>query len=101
MQNVKNVEALTAILMEGMAHTLASNPEVDRVLGQALRSDLPQWAAFLAARGVLVPSALSDDELLACDVEQESKESPVDRAEVAASVRERLERVARGEGSAG
>ena len=97
MPSERNVRALTAILMEGMAHTLASNPEVDRVLGQALRSDLPQWAAFLAARGVLVPSALTDDELLACDVEQQSRESPMERAEVAASVRERLERFARGE----
>ena len=34
-------------------------------------------------------------------MEQESKESPVDRAEVAASVREPLERVARAEGSWG
>jgi hypothetical protein len=50
MRNMRNVEALTAILLEGMAHTLATDPEVDRVLGQALRSDLPQWAAFLAAR---------------------------------------------------
>jgi hypothetical protein len=39
----------------------------------------------------------SDDELLACDVEQQGKESPMERAEVAASVRERLERIARGE----
>ena len=97
MLNEKNVEALTAILTEGMVHSLASNPEVDRVLGQALRADLPQWAAFLAARGVLVPSALTDDELLACDVERQSKESPMERAEVAATVRERLERFARGE----
>jgi hypothetical protein len=94
---MKNVEALTAILREGMAPSLASNPELERVPGQALRTDLPQWAAFLAARGVLAPSALSDDELLACDVEQESRESPMERAEVAASVRERLERIARGE----
>ena len=97
MLNERNVEALTAILTEGMAHTLASNPDLDRVVGQALRMDIPQWAVFLAARGVLVPSALSDDELLACDVEQQSKESPMERAEVAASVRERLERIARGE----
>jgi hypothetical protein len=97
MLNEKNIEALTAILAEGMAHSLASNPELDRVLGQALRTDIPQWATFLAARGVLVPSTLTDDELLACDVEQESKESPMDRAEVAASIRDRLERIARGE----
>ena len=97
MLNEKNIEALTAILTEGMAHSLASNPELDRVLGQALRTDTPQWATFLAARGVLVPSTLTDDELLACDVEQESKESPMDRAEVAASIRDRLERIARGD----
>ncbi len=49
------------------------------------------------AEGVLVPSALTDDALLACGVDPESRESPVERAEVAASVRERLERIARGE----
>ncbi|MBA2458716.1 MAG: hypothetical protein H0V43_07150 [Gemmatimonadales bacterium] len=46
---------------------------------------------------MLVPSALTDDALLACGVDPESRESPVERAEVAASVRERLERIARGE----
>jgi hypothetical protein len=46
---------------------------------------------------VIVASSLTDDELLARGVDQESRESPMERAEVAAAVRERLERIARGE----
>ena len=62
-----------------------------------LTLDFDRLAADLAAEGVLAPRALTDDELLACEVDQESRESPMERAEVARSVRERLERFARGE----
>ena len=51
---------------------------------------------YLASQGVLVVSSLTDDELVTCDAESELKEAPVERAEVAAAVRERLERYARG-----
>ena len=56
------------------------------------------FAEHLAARGVLVPPALTDDKLLACEVDQETRQSPVERAEAAASFRERPKRFARGEG---
>ena len=46
---------------------------------------------------ILVPSALTEDELIACDVDQESSQPSRDRAEVARAVRDRLERFARGE----
>jgi hypothetical protein len=51
---------------------------------------------YLASHGVLVVGSLTDDELVACEVEPELRKAPVERAEVAASVRERLERYARG-----
>jgi hypothetical protein len=41
---------------------------------------------------------LTDDELLACEMDQESKENPIDRGEIARAVRDRLERFAKGEG---
>jgi hypothetical protein len=44
---------------------------------------VPIAARWLASHGVLLPSALTDDELLACEVDEESSESPVERAEVA------------------
>jgi hypothetical protein len=46
---------------------------------------------------VLVVGALTDDELAACDVDTALSEMPVERAEVAAAVRERLEHLARGD----
>jgi hypothetical protein len=51
---------------------------------------------YLASQGVLVVSSLTDDELLACDVGGDGRETPMERAEVAAAVRDRLERIARG-----
>jgi hypothetical protein len=53
---------------------------------------------YLASHGVLVVGSLTDDELVACDLDPELREAPMERAEVAASVRERLERYARGIG---
>ena len=53
---------------------------------------------YLASQGVLVVGSLTEDELLACDVGREVRETPMERAEVAAAVREGLERIARGNG---
>ena len=51
------------------------------------------WQLRLSSQGSPRPSR----ELLACEVDQESKQSPMERAEVAAAVCERLERIAKGE----
>jgi hypothetical protein len=89
MPNERNIEALTELLLEALPQPNVAAPALMAGVAKAL-------AESLASRGVIVPSSLTDDELLACEVEQESKESPMERAEVAAAVRERLERVARG-----
>jgi hypothetical protein len=103
MSNEKNVQALTAAIRKAWAaqagdwarhhNAGGTNPEPL----PSLTLDFRRLAADLAAEGVLITRALTDDELLACEVDQESRETPLDRGEVAALVRERLERVARGE----
>lgn len=80
MGNERNVEALSRVLYE---------------VGVAERSlDL---AEALAARGVLVPSALSEDELVKIGADATGK-IPTDRSEIALCVREGLERIAKGSG---
>jgi hypothetical protein len=74
MANERNIEALTEVLLEALPQ--------------------PNVAPALLAS---LPSSLIDDELVACEVDQESREFPMERAEVVASIRERLERIARGE----
>jgi hypothetical protein len=54
-------------------------------------------AESLASRGVIVPSRLTDDELLACEVDPTEQGVPSGAAEVAAAVREGLERITTGE----
>ena len=103
MPNEKNVQALTAVIRKAWAaqagdwarrhNAKGTNPEP--LPSMAL--DFRRLAADLAAEGVLVTRVLTDDQLLACEVDQESREPPLDRAEVAAIVRERLDRFARGE----
>jgi hypothetical protein len=90
MPNERNIEALTEFLLEALPQPNVAAPTLVAGAARAL-------AETLAGRGVIVPSSLTDDELLACEVDQDSKESPMERAEVAAAVRERLERIARGE----
>jgi hypothetical protein len=90
MANERNIEALTEVLLEALPQPNVAVPAVLAGVVKAL-------AESLASRGVNVPTALTDDELLACVVDQESKESPMERAEVAAAVRERLERLAKGD----
>jgi hypothetical protein len=90
MPNERNIEALTELLLEALPQPKVAAPGLVAGVAKAV-------AESLASRGVIVPSSLTDDELLACEVDQRSKESPMERAEVAAVVRERLERVARGE----
>jgi hypothetical protein len=74
MANERNIEALTEVLLEALPQ--------------------PNLAPALLAS---LPSSLIDDELVACEVDQESRESPMERAEMVASIRERLARIARGE----
>jgi hypothetical protein len=90
MPNERNIEALTEVLLEALPQPNVEAPALVAGVARAI-------AESLARRGVIVPSALTDDELLACEVDKESRESPMERAEVAAAVRERLERIARGE----
>jgi hypothetical protein len=78
-----NLRALRSVIHRWMTEVGAGLRGADR---------LPE---YLASQGVLVVSSLTDDELVACDAESELKEAPVERAEVAAAVRERLERYAR------
>ena len=81
----RNLQALRKVIdawMSGAAHGRAAG-------------HLPE---YLASQGVLVVGSLTDDELLACDVGREVRETPMERAEVAASVRGALERIARGNG---
>jgi hypothetical protein len=92
MTNEKNVELL-ALHLE---YAIGIHPRGDN-------ESISQWCRRLAtwmietSPHVLVPSALTDDELLACEMDQESRENPVDRAEIVRTVRDRLERFARGE----
>jgi hypothetical protein len=88
MPNTSNVGALYDLLQE--ASVRRDHPRV-----QVANS---QMARFLASRGVLVPGVLTEDELLACGgMDQEAQQVPVERSQVAANVRKRLERIARGE----
>ncbi len=103
MSNDRNLRALTAAIRKAWATQAGDWARKHNAKGTnqepvpSLPLDFNRLAADLAAEGVLAPSALTDDELLTCEVDQESRESPVERAEVARSVRERLERFARGQ----
>ena len=90
MPNDRNIEALTELLLDALPQPNVATPALVAGVAEAL-------AESLASRGVIVPSSLTDDELLACEVDQESRESPMERAEVATAMRERLERIARRE----
>jgi hypothetical protein len=93
MPNGRNVEKLTDALIQASREWSLDHSQTFDFLNLGMVMTL---AEHLARRGVLVPS-LTDDQLLACDVDQESRQFPTDRAEVAATVRARLERFARGE----
>jgi hypothetical protein len=92
MANERNVELL-ALHLE---YAIGLHPKGDS-------ESLSEWCRRLAtwlidtSPHVIVPSALTDDELLACGMDQEMRENPVDRAEIARAVRDRLERFAMGE----
>jgi hypothetical protein len=90
MPNERNIEALTELLLEALPQPNVAAPALVVGVARAI-------AESLTSRGVIVPSSLTDDELLACEVDEASKESPMERAEVAAAVRVRLERIAKGE----
>ena len=97
-------------------NTMASLPGADPSKGspnlRALRNVVDRWMTevtvglkgadrlpeYLASQGVLVVGSLTDDELAACGVERELGDVPMERAEIAATVRQRLERFARGDG---
>ena len=61
-------------------------------IGLGVAGHLPE---YLASQGVLVVGSLTDDEVVAWDVD---REPPMQRAEIAAAIRERLEGLARGSG---
>ena len=103
MSNDANVRALAAAIRKAWAAQAGDWARRHNAEGTnpdpvpPLPLNLEKLAATLATEGILAPSALTDDELLACEVAEEIRETPVERAEVAASVRNRLERIARGE----
>jgi len=69
----------------------------DAATGVAAAGHLPE---YLASQGVLVVDSLTDDELVSCGLDSEVSEKPMERAEVAAAIRERLNGFARGNGKA-
>ena len=87
--NQRNVEALASLLQEaGIRHGLDKG-----------YSDLAEW---LASRGVLVPSALTDDELdrlpgLDSEYYGESVYMATEAPHIRKACRSALERIARGE----
>lgn len=92
MANENNV----ALLASHLGYALALNPKQPAESQTDWCRRLAEWL-IETSPSVLVPAALTDDELLACEVDQETRESPMERAEVARAVRDRLERFARGE----
>ena len=93
MANEKNVELLGLHL----EYAIGIHPRGDNESHSEWCRRLAAWLIDTSPH-VLVPSALTDDELLACEMGQESTQNPTDRAEIARSVRDRLERFATGEG---
>jgi hypothetical protein len=83
MANERNTELLALHLEYGLGLNPRRLDESDR-----------EWCRRLAEW--LIDTS-PHDELLACDMDQESRHTPIDRAEVARAVRDRLERFARGE----
>jgi hypothetical protein len=92
MANERNVELL-ALHLE---YAIGLHPKKENESPSEWCRRLATWLIDTSPH-VLVPSALTDDELLACEMDQESRENPVDRAEIARAVRDRLELFARGE----
>jgi len=92
MANDKNLELLALHL----DYAISLNPKRSNESQAEWCRRLAAWLIETSPH-VLVPSALTDDELLGCGLDQESQQTPVDRAEVARAVRVRLERFARGE----
>jgi hypothetical protein len=85
MPNLANITALTRLLE-------AVPQDSDHVHSRA-----ELQAHFLAAHGVLVPEALTDDEAVKLGADAAGT-VPQDPAEIALCVREGLERIAKGEG---
>ena len=93
MANERNTELLALHLEYGLGLNPRRPDESDREWCRRLA----EWLIDTSPH-ILVPSALTEDELIASDVDQESSQPSRDRAEVARAVRDRLERFARGEG---
>jgi hypothetical protein len=83
MANLANIAALTRLL------------EAVPQDGDHVHSRAELQAQFLAARGVLVPAALTDDEAVKLGADAVGA-MPTEPAEIALCVREGLERVAKG-----
>ena len=91
MANERNVTALIQIFIAVGADFVKQSGQPPDPITHA------EWLAKrLAAKGVLVPSALTDDEAVRIGADA-SGNVPSDRTEIALCVREGLERIAKGE----
>ena len=98
MPNERNVAALEALLTESAAGQLDLVPAPFReMIDDGVRQTIAQVAQYLSDRGVLVPSALTEEEAVRIGADAAGS-VPTERSEVALCVREGLERIARGEG---
>jgi hypothetical protein len=98
MPNERNVAALEALLTEAAAGQLELvPPPFQEMIGDGVRQTITQVAQYLSARGVLVPSVLTEAEAVRIGADAAGS-VPTERSEVALCVREGLERIARGEG---
>jgi hypothetical protein len=93
--NQRNVEALTALILAHFEEDMLKAPRAAQLYGEAFRKGTPDIARYLAAHGVLVPSALTDEEIgraiseVTDEWDEFRKQWPTVRAE--------LERIAKGE----
>jgi hypothetical protein len=95
--NNRNVEALTALMLEWLASPAAPNADLPETDEEAAR----EAASFLAARGALVPSALTDEDCASVwseGVNDYNDDHGVDaRYGEPSRMRTDLERIARGD----
>jgi hypothetical protein len=98
--NPRNVEALRTLLAGwyGPAVTrYGTHPVVGELIRKAMGEEAQRdLAETLASAGVLVPSALTDDEAVKIGADAVGN-IPTELGEIALCVREGLERIARGE----
>jgi hypothetical protein len=89
MPNERNIEALTELLLEALPHPDVAAPALVAGVAKAL-------AESLASRGVIVPTALTEDEAVRIGADSAGS-VPAERSEIALCVRQGLEQIAKGE----